>query len=286
MSPALTVAVVVAAALLLFLTERAVPLRTQRNPWVRELGINLALSALAFGVSAVLIRPAVFRTMGWSRGQDLGLVYLVEIPSWVRGLLVFVLLDLTFYYWHRLNHEWPALWRFHNVHHCDPDLGVSTSFRFHFAEVVLSTVFRVVQVSVIGASLPVYAIYEVVFQLNTLFHHSNVRLPIRLERLLNQILVTPRMHGIHHSQVRDETNSNYSVVLSWWDRLHHTLRLNVPQSRIVIGVPGYCAPEDNDLRSLLSMPFRKQKDYWIGPDGERVQREPEDLGPNLYRLEE
>lgn len=286
MSPALTVAVVTAAALLLFLTERAVPLRSQRNPWVRELGINLALSALAFGVSAVLVRPVVFRTMGWSRGQDLGLVYLVEIPSWVRGLLVFGLLDLTFYYWHRLNHEWPALWRFHNVHHCDPDLGVSTSFRFHFAEVALSTVFRVVQVSVIGASLPVYAVYEVVFQLNTLFHHSNVRLPIQLERLLNQILVTPRMHGIHHSQVRDETNSNYSVVLSWWDRLHHTLRLNVPQSRIVIGVPGYSAPEDNDLRSLLSMPFRKQKDYWMGPDGERVQREPEDLGSNLYRLEE
>jgi sterol desaturase/sphingolipid hydroxylase (fatty acid hydroxylase superfamily) len=286
MSPALTVAVVAAAALLLFLAERTVPLRTQRCPWLGELAINLALSALAFGVSAVLVRPAVVRTMGWSQRQDLGLVYLVEMPAWARGLLVFVLLDLTFYYWHRLNHEWPALWRFHNVHHCDPDLGVATSFRFHFAEVALSTVFRVVQVSTIGAALPVYAVYEVAFQLNTLFHHSNVRLPIRLERLLNQILVTPRMHGIHHSQVREETNSNYSVVLSWWDRLHRSLRLNVPQSRIVIGVPGYSAPEDNQLRRLLSMPFRKQRDYWKGPGGERIQREPEDLGPNLYRLED
>jgi len=286
MSLALTVAVVAAAALFLFLAERAFPLRTSRFPWLRELAINLALSALAFGVSAVLVRPAVLRTMGWSQRQDLGLANLVEMPSLARGLLVFVLLDLSFYYWHRLNHEWPALWRFHNVHHCDPDLGVSTSFRFHFAEVALSTVFRVVQVSVIGAALPAYAAYEVAFQLNTLFHHSNVRLPIGLERLLNRVLVTPRMHGIHHSQVREETNSNYSVVLSWWDRLHHTLRLNVPQSRIVIGVPGYSAPEDNQLRRLLFMPFQRQRDYWMRPDGERVQRGPEDLGPNPHRLED
>jgi sterol desaturase/sphingolipid hydroxylase (fatty acid hydroxylase superfamily) len=286
MSLALTVAVVAAAALLLFFAERTFPLRTSRFPWLRELAINLAFSALAFGTSAVLVRPAVFRTMGWSQRQDLGLAYLMEMPALARGLLVFVLLDLSFYYWHRLNHEWPALWRFHNVHHCDPDLGVSTSFRFHFAEVALSTVFRVVQVSVIGAALPVYAVYEVAFQLNTLFHHSNVRLPIGLERVLNRILVTPRMHGIHHSQVREETNSNYSVVLSWWDRLHRTLRLNVPQSRIVIGVPGYSAPEDNQLRRLVSMPFRKQRDYWMRPGGERVRREPEDLGPNPHRLED
>ena len=285
-SLALTVAVVAAAALLLLVVEHTVPLRAQRCPWLRELAVNLALSALAFGVSAVLVRPAVLRTMGWSQRQDLGLVHLVEMPAWARGLVVFALLDLTFYYWHRLNHEWPALWRFHLVHHCDPDLGVSTSFRFHFAEVALSTIFRVVQVSVIGAALPVYVVYEVAFQLNTLFHHSNVRLPIRLERVLNRVLVTPRMHGIHHSQVREETTSNYSVVLSWWDRLHRTLRLNVPQARIVIGVPGYSAPEDNELPRLLSMPFRKQRDSWIGPGGERVRREPEELGPDLFRLEE
>ena len=285
-SPVLTVAVVAAAVLVFLLAERAFPLRAQRWPWLRELAVNLALSALAFGVSAVLVRPAALRAMGWSQTRDLGLVYLVAMPAWARGVLVFLLLDLTFYYWHRLNHQVPALWRFHNVHHCDPDLGVSTSFRFHFAEVALSAVFRVVQVLVIGAALPVYAVYEVVFQLNTLFHHSNVRLPIVLERLLNRVLVTPRMHGIHHSQVRQETSSNYSVVFSWWDRLHRTLRLNVPQARIVIGVPGYAAPGDNQLPQLLSMPFRKQRDYWTRPDGERIEREPADLGPDPYRLEE
>ena len=286
MSLLLTVAAVAAAVLLLLLAERAIPLRHQTLRWLPEVALNVAFSALAFGVSAVLVRPAVVRAMGWSLRREIGLVYLVELPPVAQGALVFALLDLAFYYWHRLNHEWPALWRFHNVHHCDPDLGVSTSFRFHFGEVALSTVFRVVQVTVIGASLPAFAVYEVAFQLNTLFHHSNVRLPIRLERWLNRILVTPRMHGIHHSQVRDETNSNYSVVLPWWDWLHRTLRLNVPQHRIVIGVPGYAEPEDNRLWPLLAMPFRRQRAYWTRSDGNPVERDPESLGEHPHRLEE
>jgi sterol desaturase/sphingolipid hydroxylase (fatty acid hydroxylase superfamily) len=281
-----TAGAVVTALLLLLLAERAVPLRRQRSPWIHELATNLALSAMAFGVSAVLVRPAVVGAMGWSASRELGLVHLVPMPPLVRGLLVFLLLDLTFYYWHRLNHQVPVLWRFHNVHHCDPDLGVSTSFRFHFGEVALSTIFRVVQVTAIGAPLAAYAVYEAAFQLNTLFHHSNVRLPIRLERPLNRLLVTPRMHGIHHSQVRDETDSNYSVVLPWWDWLHRTLRLNVPQSQIVIGVPGYARPEDNRVGSLLAMPFRKQRDYWIAPGGERIQRGPGTLNPNPHYLED
>jgi sterol desaturase/sphingolipid hydroxylase (fatty acid hydroxylase superfamily) len=286
MNLVLTVAAVAAAALLLLVAERAAPLRHQKLRWLPELALNVAFSALAFGVSAVLVRPAVVRAMGWSQRQEIGLIYLADLPPFARGVLVFALLDLAFYYWHRLNHEWPALWRFHNVHHCDPDLGVSTSFRFHFGEVALSTVFRIVQVTVIGASLPAYAAYEVAFQLNTLFHHSNVRLPIRVERWLNRILVTPRMHGIHHSQVCEETNSNYSVVFSWWDRLHRTLRLNVPQSRIVIGVPGYAAPGDNRLLRLLAMPFTRQKDYWKRPDGSESERDPAVLGAHPHRLEE
>lgn len=286
MGLAWTVGFVVGTTALLLLVERKVPLRLQTAPWMRELAVNVLFSAMAFGVSAALVRPAVIRAVGWSQQRDLGVIYLVELPSMMRGIIAFLLLDLTFYYWHRLNHRWPALWRFHNVHHCDPDLGVSTSFRFHFGEVALSTIFRVLQVTTIGASLSAYAIYEMAFQLNTLFHHSNVRLPIRVERALNRFLVTPRMHGIHHSQVREETNSNYSVVFPWWDRLHRTLRLNVPQSRIVIGVPGYTKPEDNQIWSLLTMPFRKQRDYWMSPSGESPRRGPGSLGPDLHHLED
>jgi sterol desaturase/sphingolipid hydroxylase (fatty acid hydroxylase superfamily) len=192
----------------------------------------------------------------------------------VRFALGFLLMDLSFYYWHLVNHRIPFLWRFHNVHHIDPDLDVTTAFRFHFGEVMFSVVFRVLQVGLLGVSGLAFVAYELVFQANTVFHHSNLRLPIGFERLLNKVLVTPRMHGIHHSQVRQETNSNYGVVFPWWDWLHRTLGLAIPQSAITIGVPGYSQPEDNRLWNTLLMPFRVQRDYWRDADGSRVERQP------------
>ena len=195
-------------------------------------------------------------------------------------------MDIAFYYWHVPNHRIPLLWRFHNVHHIDPDLDVSTAFRFHAGEVALSAGFRLVQIAVIGVSPLTFAIYELVFQANTLFHHSNVHLPLRVERLLNKILVTPRMHGIHHSEVWRENNSKYSVVFPWWDRLHHTLRLNIPQSRIVIGIPGYAAGADNKLGRALLMPFERQRNYWRRPDGTAAERSSTDIGSPSSCMEE
>jgi sterol desaturase/sphingolipid hydroxylase (fatty acid hydroxylase superfamily) len=230
------------------------------------------MSLLAFVTAAVLVRPASFAGLDWTSNRSFGLVVLLRIPPILQSIIAFILMDLTFYWWHVANHRVPFLWRFHNVHHIDPDLDVSTGFRFHFGEVALSAVFRFVQVVLIGISLPAFAAYELVFQANTLFHHSNVRLPIRFERLLNKLLVTPRMHGIHHSQFRRETNSNFGVVFPWWDRLHRTLGLNIPQAEIIIGVPAYSHPEDNRFGNAVLMPFRTQRDYWRLPDGKVMEQ--------------
>jgi sterol desaturase/sphingolipid hydroxylase (fatty acid hydroxylase superfamily) len=141
-------------------------------------------------------------------------------------------------------------------------------------------------VSLIGISFATFAVYEVIFQANTLFHHSNLRLPIRVERWLNKILVTPRMHGIHHSQVQRETNSNFGVVFPWWDRLHKTLGLDIAQSKIEIGIPGYASPADNNLCRTFIMPFIKQRDYWRKSDGSTPSRDIDDLERNPSQLAE
>lgn len=258
----------------LFVVERFVPLRQRKTSLWRRVGINLTVSAFAFAVASGLVQPSALRTLNWSSAQPFGLLHVLPAPKPVQFALGFLLMDLSFYYWHIANHRIPLLWRFHNVHHIDPDLDVTTAFRFHFGEVAMSAAFRVLQVALIGVPAGVFAAYEFAFQANTAFHHSNVRLPLRVERLLNRMLVTPRMHGIHHSQVQRETNSNYGVVFPWWDRLHRTLGLNVPQAAIVIGVPGYSRPEDNRLWHALTMPFRKQRDYWRRPDGSTVERAP------------
>lgn len=281
-----TLLAVLAIFVLLFAVEKLFPLRESRGGLLARLIVNGIVSGLAFVIAAIAVRPSALRALHWTSEKPFGLLHLAPLPTWSQFVIGFLLLDLSFYYWHVLNHKVPLLWRFHNVHHIDPELDVSTGFRFHFGEVLFSTVFRVVQVSLIGMNFATFAAYEVVFQANTLFHHSNLRLPIHLERLLNKILVTPRMHGIHHSQVQVETNSNFGVVFPWWDRLHRTLGLNIPQSKIEIGIAGYSALEDNRLWCALTMPFRTQRDYWRKPDGKIPVRDAAGVGQHRTRLVE
>jgi sterol desaturase/sphingolipid hydroxylase (fatty acid hydroxylase superfamily) len=278
--------IVVGIFTLLLVLERFFPLRKRTCVLIGRVLVNLSISALAFFVAAVLVRPAAQATLHWATAKTFGVIHLLPLPPLFAFALSFLLMDLGFYYWHIANHRIPFLWRFHNVHHIDPDLDVSTGFRFHFGEVTMSVAFRVVQVSLIGLSGWAFAAYELVFQANTLFHHSNLRLPIRFERLLNKVLVTPRMHGIHHSQVRRENNSNFGVVFPWWDRLHRTLGLNIPQAEIAIGIAGYSQPQDNELRNALLMPFRKQRDYWRRADGKLVERQNTSAEKNPVTLAE
>jgi sterol desaturase/sphingolipid hydroxylase (fatty acid hydroxylase superfamily) len=258
---------------LLLGTERVFPLRLRTRPAPDRIFINLVFSALVFATGVVAIRPMSMALMAWSSTRSSGLLRFFALPNYLQAVLGFGLMDLSFYYWHRINHEWRLLWRFHSVHHVDPDLDVTTSFRFHAVEILYSAAFRAVQVLLLGISPLTYITYEVVFQLSTMFHHSNLQIPISLERRLNWILVTPRMHGIHHSIVRRETNSNYSVIFRWWDQLHRSLILNVAQVRITIGVAGYLEPRDNSFWHLLAQPFRlprwyskKTEDLWRGTE--------------------
>jgi hypothetical protein len=106
-----------------------------------------------------------------------------------------------------------------------------------------------------------------------LFHHSNWRLPIAVERLLNLVFVTPRMHRIHHSIVQRETNSNWGTIFCWWDKLHHSLRRDIPQDAITIGVAAYRDEQELTLGKLLALTFRQQRP-WRLPGGEQPDREP------------
>jgi sterol desaturase/sphingolipid hydroxylase (fatty acid hydroxylase superfamily) len=264
--------IIIAVFLTLLMIEIRFSLRQGKRSKIKRFLINVGVSALALATAAYVVAPVALRLASWTSESQFGLLRIMPLPFTAEFILGFLLMDLTFYYWHRANHSIAFFWRFHNVHHVDPDLDVSTSFRFHLGEVLYSLGFRVLQIYLIGISLLTYLVYELIFQCATMFHHSNVRLPITVERCLNKVIVTPRMHGIHHSIVKNETNSNYSVIFRWWDLMHGTLRLNVKQSDVVIGVPAYSDPEDNKFLNLLILPFRKQREYWRLPDGKQPER--------------
>ncbi len=160
------------------------------------------------------------------------------------------------------------------MHHTDLDLDVSTAARFHFGEMLFSVAFLSLAVVIFGIAPMLLLVFFITFEAATLFHHSNWRLPIKLERILNLIVVTPRMHGIHHSIVQRETNSNWGTIFCWWDKLHRTLRRDVPQDAVTIGVAAYRDEHELTLGQLFVLPFRGQRP-WRLPNGEIPEREPQ-----------
>ena len=285
LAPFLTIAIFLAWLLILFLLEFYFPLRSKTHSFINRLLINFSLSIFSFVVVFLVVSPAGKITMGWTANENFGLLHLVNLSPVVETIIAFLLMDLAFYYWHLANHKIPFLWRFHNVHHIDPELDITTSFRFHFGEITFSTVFRIVQIAVIGITPAAFIIYETCFTLNTMFQHSNIKLPVKLERILNLVIVTPRMHAIHHSQFKNETDSNYSTVFSWWDKLHRTIRLNVFSKDITIGVPAYSNENDNSLKNVFLLPFLKQRDYWKSKNGSLLLSRDKYTTTNPFRLE-
>ena len=245
-----------AAAGALFVAERLRPLRLRKDPAPRRVGRNLAIGLLAAATTAASEIPIIAPVQRFAERHRLGLLRRFPLPGPLRIVVGFLLLDYTLFVWHWLNHRVPALWRFHAVHHIDLDLDSTTGLRFHFGELVLAAGFRAAQILLLGVDNVTLRVFQRVLLSSVIFQHSNLELPAGVERGLLPVVVTPRMHGVHHSTRVTETNTNFSSLLSWWDRLHGTLRLDVPQSAITIGVDGFLEPRDVTLEHSLALPFR------------------------------
>jgi sterol desaturase/sphingolipid hydroxylase (fatty acid hydroxylase superfamily) len=263
----LTPGVVVATLAVLTILEQWCPLRDAVEPRSRHLSRNLVLTTLGFPIVGLFQAPVLAGLLRWAEQHGVGLLRLVEVPSWLAIAASVLLLDYTLWHWHWLTHRVSWLWRFHLVHHVDRDLDASTALRFHTGELVLSIPYRAMQIVVLGVHPGGYLLWQLLLFLSILFHHSNVRLPVGLERRLVMLIVTPRMHGIHHSDWENETNSNWSSLLSVWDYLHGTARLNVPQSAVRIGVPAYQRAAAVTLGKVLRLPFQRRRADWLNADG-------------------
>ncbi len=255
-------AILVVFFVILFILESKFQLRKRvQNRWKRII-INFGVSIPSFALLRLVFIPFMVWLAYKNEQWHFGFNYLYVAPAWLKATIAFLLLDYSNYLWHIVLHKMPLMWRFHLVHHTDLDLDITTSFRFHFGELIGSVFFRGAAVILIGISPLMVLIYEIAFDASNLFQHSNMKIPFRFEKMLNKIFVTPRMHGIHHSMKKRETDSNFSIIFSFWDRLHRTIRLNVHQDEIVTGVPVY--PDEKELTAgkLLKLPFTKIRE-WI-----------------------
>lgn len=271
----MTAAVIILAGGSMLLGERMAPLRRSVESKLRRVFRNLTVGGVSLLLTPLLQATFLSPIASWITRDHIGLLQTVHWPRWIESLIAIVLLDYTLWWWHWANHRIPFFWRFHLVHHADRDLDTSTALRFHFGELSLSIPVRVAQMVLIGVDLHTLWLWQTILFGSILFHHANFRLPLRVERLLVLVIVTPRMHGIHHSDRMNETNSNWSSLLSWWDYLHGTILLNVPQPAITIGVPAYCKASEVTLGKILLLPFVRQRRDFYSIDGRLAVREHE-----------
>jgi sterol desaturase/sphingolipid hydroxylase (fatty acid hydroxylase superfamily) len=231
--------------------------------WANNLGIvffNSFLLRLLFPAAAVGV--AVFAAEhGW------GLFNYYDLPFWLVAVLSVVAMDFIIYLQHVMVHAVPLLWRLHRMHHADLDYDVTTGARFHPIEIIISMLIKFATIVVLGPPVVAVVIFEIMLNATAMFNHSNVRLPLGLDRVLRLLLVTPDMHRVHHSVEDDEANSNFGFSLPWWDRLFGTYR-DQPRGGhqgMTIGIHKFrTVKETNWLPGMLLLPFKgKVSEYTI-----------------------
>jgi sterol desaturase/sphingolipid hydroxylase (fatty acid hydroxylase superfamily) len=248
--------IIVAVTLaVLWAIESVAPMFLGRQRRLSHIATNLALA----GLNALIGLGFAFAILGvteWARAHSFGLLNLAPLPGWLHWLGAIVLFDCWQYWWHRFNHRVPFLWRFHAVHHADAEMDASSGVRFHTGEIVLSFLVRLAVLPLLGVTLPELLLYETLSLPVILFHHSNLRISEGADRWLRWLIVTPRMHYVHHSRWQPETDSNYTSLLSVWDRLFGSFRLRDKPSEISLGLDDYEEREWRRLPGLLAAPFR------------------------------
>ncbi|MEC8298642.1 MAG: sterol desaturase family protein [Pseudomonadota bacterium] len=184
--------------------------------------------------------------------------YLVHIAIVTLSVL---LLDMLIYWQHRLFHTVPMLWRFHKMHHADSHVDTTTGLRFHPVEIAMSLGIKAAAVVMLGVPAIAIVIFEVALNGFALFNHANIRLPQKWDDRIGLVLITQRLHRIHHSQAKNESNSNYGFSVSWWDRLFNsfTPRAAFSDETLPIGQKDVPATKKNaSIIALLQQPFKKR----------------------------
>ncbi|MBN2484043.1 MAG: sterol desaturase family protein [Candidatus Omnitrophica bacterium] len=227
----------------------------------RKHRIAHGLKNITLGVAAGIIATGIGSLIFFYAKQLFGthspaLIDKIRLSPGIEFAAGFLLFDLWMYTWHRMNHRIHLLWRFHRVHHTDTDMDATTAIRFHPGEIFFSHIANFFILFLIGIASRPLGWYLMFFQTNILFHHSNLAIPEKYDRILRTIIVTPNMHRVHHSIIREETDSNYSSLFSFWDRLFNTFRRRDDTHLIRLGIPQIALKERLGFKRLLTLPFK------------------------------
>jgi sterol desaturase/sphingolipid hydroxylase (fatty acid hydroxylase superfamily) len=241
----------------LFIIEVMAPRRALTTPkrkrWINNLSLSLINSlAIKFFLPFSLVTIALF-----AKNKEIGLLNLLELPRLIEIFLILIVFDFFIYLQHVASHKYSYLWRLHKVHHIDLDLDASSGNRFHTLEILLSFLYKIVLIMLIGPSPESIILFEIILNSMTMFNHSNINIALRFDKYLRIFVVTPDMHRIHHSVKETEHNRNFGFNLSLWDFVLKTYKAKPDdgQLNMKIGLNHFRGSKYTSLLAILKIPF-------------------------------
>lgn len=243
-----------AAAIVALALERWRPHERLRHAW----GTNLGLWGVDTLVVAVVCGACGWVVAVWTAERGFGLLAYLGAGPLVAVAVGILGLDAVSYLWHRANHQLPLLWRFHQVHHADTSLHVTTALRFHPGELLLALPVRLAAVIALGVPPEGVLLFEVIFGVANLLEHGNFDLPRSVESTAQRLFITPALHRGHHASDWQELNTNFGTVFSAWDRLGRTFRRGDGERRVVTGLPDWDRSRAPSLWECLRLPVARR----------------------------
>lgn len=254
-------ALILAGGIALFwMIESAVPFfKFKYNKW-QHAGINIFFTIttiiINFTLAFILLKTADYVTQ-----NNFGILnWLPKMNNWTYALVGLLLMDfIGAYLAHYTEHKVKLLWRFHLIHHSDTYIDTTSGNRHHPGESVIRFVFTTLGVLIVGSPMWLVFMYQTLSVVATQVTHANICLPKKIDKLMSLILVSPDMHKIHHHYKLPYTDSNYGNIFSIWDRIFGTFSYTERET-IIYGIDTHMMPEENNnLLSLLKIPFQETR---------------------------
>lgn len=203
------------------IAPRRVRSQTRSARWTTNWAI-IILDTITLRAMAIFLPLLAVGAAYDAAGNGWGLFNALDWPAALEIILAILVLDFAIWAQHLITHKVPVLWRLHQVHHADVDIDVTTAIRFHPVEIALSMVLKIGLVYLMGPAGLAVILFEIILNGTAMFNHANIKLPLWLDAIVRQVLVTPDMHRVHHSVERAEHDSNYGFALSIWDKMFGT----------------------------------------------------------------
>lgn len=245
--------IIIGLLVILFTMEQLFNRPFRFDKKLQLLGNNI-LFQLAFIVVNYFF--AIFQVfcIQWLIDHQTGLLNYVQLPFWAKLIVGVALFDMTSYWFHRLAHKSPLLWRLHRVHHSDTSMDSSTFFRSHPVEIGVFGTASILAVALFGMDLLTFGLYVFIFTFFAFFEHANLHFPKWLDKTAGLIFVTPNFHKVHHEQDQHYTDSNFSDIFIIWDRIFGTFKYK-PVKEIKFGLTEFEEKEKHSFLYLMKSPF-------------------------------